>query len=92
MSDETENMQVLIDGRHGIYIPQVFAETMNRNYVRNVDDEDWGILLDGPESELYWDTWDRVLNNAVLKSAHGNEDYLLYQDMDLFIYLPATVH
>lgn len=92
MEDDTQYMEVLIDDCWGIYIPQRFAEIMNRAYIKNVSDRDWLDLLEGPENDNYWDTWDRVLNNAVLKSRFGNEDYNLWQDGDLYIYIPATVH
>lgn len=87
-----ENMQLLIDGHHGIYVPQVFAETVKREYVKNVSQSDWDILLAGPDHEHYWDTWADVLDNAELISKFGNDNYRLWQDDDLFIYLPATVH
>lgn len=90
MSDE--NMVLLIDGHHGIYVPQVFAEKMNRDYVENVPEESWDILTEGPEHEHYWDVWTEVLDNARIRSHCGEGYYHLWQDGDLFIYIPATLH
>ena len=84
--DGSETMRCLIDGHHGIYIPQIFA--------RNFPTTDWGIteeqteiLLEGPNpagaGDLYWDVWDEVLTNAEWRDGEGNVWYLM-QDGDLF--------
>ena len=58
-------MELLCDSHHGHFIPQIMA--------RRLFDAGWsGIELgdvveleaDPYDSEWYWDTWDRVLNNA----------------------------
>jgi hypothetical protein len=45
--------------------------------VQNVSAEDYAVLEAGPEHEHYWDTWETVLNNAVLND--GKSTYYLYQ-------------
>jgi len=77
------NILILFDGASGIYIPKRFANEMDRGHVSGVTDEDWEDLEAGPESEQYWDTWDQVLNNAVLIDNNG-QTYHLYQDDDVF--------
>jgi hypothetical protein len=78
------NAELYASDHHGIYIPQYFAESIQREYLGGVSDEDMQILLDGPESEYYWDAWDMVLNNAVLTDKSGKR-WTLWQDGDLWI-------
>jgi len=70
--------------RHGIYIPQYFAESVDRDKLSGVSDEDMDILLAGPDHEHYWDTWDVVEQNAILTDSDGTT-YGLYQDGDLWL-------
>lgn len=71
----------LVDGLHGIHVPREFVLSNNM--------EDWGIakndlfiILDGPENEHYWETWDKILNEA--KILIDGETWKLAQDGDLF--------
>ena len=67
----------------GIYIPQYFAETVKRDQILYVTEEDWKILEagpDGPECEFYLETWDTVLN-----CAETRDGGVLWQDGDLWI-------
>ena len=77
--------QLLIDGTHGQYIPQLFiqqyADTIVKDTIRQ---EDIDILQSGPDNDLYWDTWDTVLDSAVLQDAYGTR-WILYQSGDLWI-------
>lgn len=68
----------------GIYIPQFFAQTVGRQYVENVQPEDWKTLEEGPDAEWYWDAWSNVLDRAVIKSPDGKQGFL-WQDGDLWI-------
>lgn len=79
-----KELEIYADSARGIYIPQFFAESIKREYVTGVSDEDWQILEAGPDAELYWETWDDVLNNAVLTD-RNNTTWTLYQDGDLFL-------
>ena len=53
---EIKHFDLVIDGYHGIYIPQIFAQ----RFPEWLDDEEREILLAGPEHEDYWETWDEV--------------------------------
>lgn len=68
----------------GVYIPQYFAESCKREYVKNVSDEDWKILEAGPDHELYWDTWSDVTSNAKIETPDGKTGFL-WQDGDLWV-------
>lgn len=70
--------------RHGIYIPQYFAESVNRDKLSGVSDEDMDILLVGPDHDEYWDTWNDVEQSAILTDSDGTT-YGLYQDGDLWL-------
>ena len=73
---EIKHFDLVIDGCHGIYIPQTFAEW----YPEWLDDEEKEILLAGPEHELYWETWDEVTSREY-------EDQAIYlgESGDVFI-------
>lgn len=83
----TDFVQVYADSARGIYIPQHFAESVNRETLSGVSDEDLEILENGPEAESYWDTWESVLDNAQLKDSSG-VIWTLWQDSDLFLIHP----
>lgn len=78
-------MDVLIDGRHGVYIPQIFAEMVlsgnlpvNSPALRTYLGD-----LGNPEHEGYWEAWEQVLSQAQIQ--HSGVTYHLYQDGDLFL-------
>ena len=72
------------DSARGVYIPQHFAESVNREYVFNVNDEQYTILESGPEQEGYWDVWVEVLDGAILIDSDGRE-WQLWHDGDLWL-------
>lgn len=73
-------LELLFDSRHGVYIPQAFAESCAH---WSGLPEDFQDLLLGPESEDYWDIWTDVLNNATYTDSAGNV-WHLWQDGDLW--------
>lgn len=72
---------LLVDSRHGIYVPQAFAENFDLS-VWGVSDSDREILEAGPDHPDYWEAWDDVLQYA----SHTNEEgtWYLEQDGDLW--------
>ena len=81
---------ILSDSR-GIYIPRDFL-TDNYNEIAVDHCAAWGLNADNfqhwflalePDSEIYWDAWDWVLEHAKFTDADGNV-YRLYQDGDLW--------
>ena len=79
----------LVDNHHGVYIPQIFAKTIDRSKVKHVTEEDWEILKSGPDHEEYWDTWDTVLRNAEIVA--DGVTYRLHHDMDLWALTEAEL-
>ena len=76
-------IQVLVEDRYGVYIPQAFAKNYDMSKWNNINQDDLNILLKGPwDNELYWEAWESILNNAT----YTNQDHTwyLYQDGDLF--------
>ena len=74
------------DSARGVYIPQHFAESIKRELVTGVTDQEWqDLTLDpyGEDSDILWETWDRVLGNA--RVHHNGKECLLFQDGDLFL-------
>jgi hypothetical protein len=87
----------LVDGHHGIYVPQAFA----RQYLMNAGDwgvsaEDRATLLAGPEAPDYWETWGDVLDRAEYRKEIARryspivEHWQLEQDGDLFARLVSV--
>lgn len=83
MQNLPNNAVLIASDRHGVFIPQYFAESIVRDMVTGVSAQDWQELERGPEFEHYWDTWDRVLNNAIVTDDSGQSFYL-WQDGDLW--------
>lgn len=84
-----ENAILLVDSRHGIYVPQSFAKSIKRECVTNVTPEQWSILEQGPSNEsladIYWDVWYEVENKAIIAEPSTGAIYKLYQDGDLWL-------
>ena len=82
-----ENAELFLDSNRGVYIPRDFAEVVRHELVENVTAEQWNVLQAGPDHECYWETWERVLDYAVLDD--GNRKFTLYQDGELWL-IPIT--
>jgi hypothetical protein len=72
--------EIYADSARGIYIPQFFAETFDREAWKHIDPDDIDILRQGPDHSEYWGAWESVLDNA--ETVGGA---ILYQDGDLFV-------
>ena len=80
----SKGCQLLLSDQRGVYIPRDFAE--------GFDLKSWHIdfdvsALSDPDSDLYWDTWERVVSSAFLLDAEGN-CFTLHQDGDLWAICP----
>ena len=80
-----ENVKCIVDGTNGVFVPMVFAQTVNRVLLSGVDAENLDYLAkeESVEDVDFWDIWDSVLNNA--RITHNGKIYHLHQDEDLFI-------
>ena len=79
-----ENVKCIVDGANGVFVPMVFAQTVNRALLSGVTAEtlDYLAKKESLEDEGFWDAWDSVLNNA--RITHNGKIYHLHQDGDLF--------
>lgn len=74
-------ISLLVNGSHGVYVPQVFAEQFDlTEWVVNVPDP---MELESVDNQYYWETWEDVLNNASYTDKDGHV-WTLYQDGDLW--------
>ena len=81
MENEFKEMKCILDGCHGIYIPQQFVTTFTGWQGISLEDET--ICAAGPDHEYYWDAWDAILSRATYTDENGQE-WFLWQDGDLF--------
>ena len=84
MYDLPETAILYASDRHGIYLPQYFAESIKPECLSGVSGEDLAILLDGPDHEHYLDAWCDVCSTAKITDSNGVTFYL-YQDGDLWL-------
>jgi len=77
---------IVLSVRHGVYIPQMFAESLEGSKSwEGYDPKDVEILLRGPNVDGYWETWQNILDNACYVDSKGFR-WQLHQDGDLFVY------
>ena len=71
----------------GRYIPKIFAESisLDKCFLFGIEEEDLNILRSGPDDDLYWDTWDQILNNGKVYLKETGQTFTLYQDGDLWL-------
>lgn len=74
----------IIDGHHGVYVPQVWAERYGAQAAKTagVDPFDVSRLLFGPECNGYWEAWESILD-SYCHEVDGVKHHLS-QDGDLF--------
>ena len=79
-----QNIECIVNSAHGVFVPMVFAQTVNRGLLYGVSNETLDYLAkeESMEDDYFWDTWDSVLNNA--RITHNGKTYHLHQDGDLF--------
>jgi hypothetical protein len=97
----TESVHCYLDGASGQYIPKRFALETKRECLEGVKAEDLDYLARGPggcldeddtladgetvRGEFYWDTWQTVLDNAVLTDPVSGLRFRLHQDDSVFL-------
>lgn len=99
-NSKSPSVKLLFDGASGQYIPKRFAKEIDRKAISGVKTEDLDYLAIGPggclddddsltdgesvRGEYYWDTWQTVLDNAILTDTDGNK-YRLEQNDDVWL-------
>lgn len=85
MFDLPETAVLFADSARGVYIPQHFAESVRRDCVTGVSDEQWETLGSGPDHEFYWGAWCEVEQSATVTDPDTGATFNLYQDGDLWL-------
>jgi len=77
-----KHVHILLSDAHGVYIPQAFARQFEQ---KNVKDEDWKIILSGPDEEHYWEAWEEVIQTWEdgEKRIHQSGDLYLFDQKEL---------
>jgi len=87
---KTMQIELLIDSRNGVYIPQILGKMILNNELRlkdncfkeNVINHAKELIID---NEFYWDEMNDLLGKLTILDADGNEYYVDYGDSgDLF--------
>lgn len=81
--EDLSNAQLWYDGSRGIYIPMLFAQEIDRNYIDPSLYDTLDRLAQGPDYDEYWENWEEVLNQVRLP-INGKSAYL-YQDGGLWL-------
>ena len=85
MKYRNAKMELFLSDARGVYIPRDFAQSIKRECVTGISEEDYAILESGPDHEWYWEAWDDVLNNAVVTDPKSGTVYTVYQDGDCWL-------
>lgn len=89
-------LHCIVDGRHGVYVPQIFAEQieMTKGVWVSPFDEDTldhylATLRGGPDEETYYEAWAAILDHLTYRDEDG-EEWALHQtpEGDVFLYCP----
>jgi len=89
--DPGYDCQLLLSDSHGVYIPQFYCENLSEeeSLAMGLCWEDVLCCQSGPDSELYWDAWQSILDSAeIIEPATLKEDeslWNLYQNGDLWM-------
>lgn len=80
-----ENAILYADSSRGVYIPQYFAESINRECVRGLEGQhNWEDISDAC-NEYYWQSWTVFLDSATVIGPDTGIEYGLWQDGDLWL-------
>ena len=84
MKKLNDTVILFCDSSSGKYIPQRFAAEIMPQFLYGVSQDDLNELAD-PDNEFYWDTWEKVLNNAKVIDHTTGQTYTLHHDGDLWL-------
>lgn len=82
--DPETDCELLLSDSHGIYIPKLWADELSEDEAESFG-VSWQDVLDcqaGPDSELYWEAWQSILDSA--RWEEDGEEWNLHQNGDLW--------
>ena len=75
-------MQLICDSHHGIYCPQITIQSLLPEIVAQFEPDDVKTVLDGPDNEFYWESWENILDQTF---TFEGKTYRLEQDEDVWM-------
>ena len=75
----------LVSSGHGVYIAQVCMELYG-DHISGLDSDDRENLLSGPDEPMYWDAYDRLLDNGRLTIDGTAYGFVAHEDGSLAAY------
>lgn len=84
-----EQFNHFVDSHHGIYSAQVFAQSLDFSRIEGISLDDWNILLDGPDNDLYVEVWADKLDNITV-DLEGKR-WLVWENEGIYLY-PEEIH
>ena len=78
-----EDVVLLADSHHGVYIPQLVVQGELNNPLWNwseCSNEDIQAVLNGPEDEWYWHAWNNIEQYVKITDAEGVEYFLCHNE------------
>lgn len=79
-------VEILIDSSSGQYIPLRFINEMKLDLITGVDQETIDDIKKGPDHEFYYDSFDRLLCNAISSYSNKTWRFNYNEDGDLCAY------
>lgn len=65
-SGSGKQMKLLVDSRHGVYVPQTFVEQydLKKFGISDEDAKEYKQIFSNIENEAYWEAWEDLMNEA----------------------------
>jgi len=82
-----EDVVLLADSHHGVYIPQLVVQQYLEHPMwdwSKVSKEDIDSVLAGPDNEWYWEAWENIENEVKVVDEEGTEYMMMYNE-DLWL-------
>ena len=85
MASTTLEPALVLSDTHGIYIPQIWCEDIDKNAAEQYGINLWSLeqCQAGPDAEHYWDAWNDILDSVAVTDENG-VTWRLYQNGDLW--------
>jgi len=87
-----EDVVLLADSHHGIYIPQLVVQQYLEHPMwdwSKVSKEDIDSVLAGHDNEWYWEAWEDIMCEVKVVDEDGTEYMIMYNE-DLWL-LPTSI-
>ena len=82
-----EDVVLLADSHHGVYIPQLVVQQYLDHPMwdwSKASKEDINAVLSGHDNEWYWEAWDSIMGEVKVVDEDGTEYMMMYNE-DLWL-------